>query len=107
MRKVVTDGLKKKILGKLREKQPRLLPSLEKELKLRPGQLKMVLRELQMEGLVVVEKYSGEEKAWLSEGYRVDYLGRDPTQKRVLKKKKEKVKGREPESEESYMYMYV
>jgi DNA-binding HxlR family transcriptional regulator len=103
VRKIVADPLKKRLISKLRKRQPRRVSTLGKELKLRPLQLEKLLDELQREGLIVVEKYSGERKIWLAEGYQVDYLGRDPSQKKPLKRKKERGSGRK--MEETYMYV--
>jgi transcription initiation factor IIE alpha subunit len=93
VKKIVTNGQKKRILEKLREK-PKEVEALGKELKIRPNELRFILNKMQREGLVFLESYSGKEKAWLCEA-PVEYLSRKHEQKKPIKRRKEKKKIKE------------
>lgn len=100
MKRTLTRAQSKKIINLLRQRQPRTLNEF-RETGLRPFDLKKLLKSLVDEKIIIKESASGEEKFWLNEAQGVDFLGRDPSQRKRLKHPKKRVKKEKSESDDS------
>ena len=97
MKRVISREDAKNIVSLLRQRQPRTFDDFKDALRVREFELRKLLQSLESAKIIIRESLSGEEKFWLNEAQGVDFLGRDPKQKKRLKHPKIRKQREEPE----------
>jgi transcription initiation factor IIE alpha subunit len=80
------------IVSLLKERQPRTFDDFKEIQGMREFELRKLLKSLESAKVIIRESLSGEEKFWLNEAAGLDFLGRDPKQRKRLKHPKKRKK---------------
>jgi transcription initiation factor IIE alpha subunit len=92
----ITHDNAKSIINLLTAHQPLTFNDFKEALKLRSFDLKKLLQSLVDKKVIIKESGSGEEKYWLNEEAALNFLGREPAQKKRVKHPKKRKKREEP-----------